>query len=89
MVGKWYEVERSFYLMEMSSSCTELRVTLNDRRQLDIIIHTRNRWWVTYIKSFDVIGIGNAYFTGALVFLHSPSFLAVSLPLILHDVYEM
>ncbi|KPJ00153.1 PREDICTED: apolipoprotein D-like [Papilio xuthus] len=48
MVGKWYEVERSFYLMELSASCTELRVKLNNRGQLDIVIHTRNRWTGTH-----------------------------------------
>ncbi|KPJ07980.1 Apolipoprotein D [Papilio machaon] len=54
MVGKWYEVERSFYLMELSASCTELRVTLNDRGQLNIVIYTRNRWTCTHCMTRGV-----------------------------------
>lgn len=44
MTGTWYEVERSFYLMEMAASCTELNVTLNDRGYLLITVGTINRW---------------------------------------------
>ncbi|CAH2086863.1 unnamed protein product [Euphydryas editha] len=44
MTGKWYEVERSFYMMEIAASCTELDVTLNDRGYLLITVNTRNKW---------------------------------------------
>ncbi|XP_073944435.1 glial Lazarillo [Choristoneura fumiferana] len=44
MTGTWYEVERSFYLMEISASCTELRVTLNERGFYLIAVNTVNRW---------------------------------------------
>ncbi|XP_045446006.1 apolipoprotein D-like [Melitaea cinxia] len=44
MTGKWFEVERSFHLMEIAASCTELDVTLNDRGFLVITVNTRNRW---------------------------------------------
>ncbi|XP_068629971.1 apolipoprotein D-like [Battus philenor] len=44
MLGTWYEVERSFYLMEMAASCTQLNVELNERGHLLITIDTTNRW---------------------------------------------
>ncbi|XP_072943826.1 apolipoprotein D [Epargyreus clarus] len=44
MAGTWYEVERSFYLMEVASSCTELEVALNERDFLLITVKTVNRW---------------------------------------------
>ncbi|XP_053625506.1 apolipoprotein D-like isoform X2 [Plodia interpunctella] len=43
MTGTWYEVERSFYLMELSASCTELHVSLNEKGYLLISINTVNR----------------------------------------------
>lgn len=44
MTGTWFEVERSFYLAELTSSCTELTVNLNDRGYLLITINTVNKW---------------------------------------------
>ncbi|CAG9783415.1 unnamed protein product [Diatraea saccharalis] len=44
MTGTWYEVERSFYLMELSASCTELNVNLNEKGYFYISISTINRW---------------------------------------------
>lgn len=44
MTGTWYEVERSFYLMELSASCTELNVTLGERGYFYMSIGTVNRW---------------------------------------------
>ncbi|XP_045785713.1 apolipoprotein D-like [Maniola jurtina] len=44
MTGTWYEVERSFHLMEIAASCTELDVMLNDRGYLIITVNTINRW---------------------------------------------
>lgn len=49
-LGKWYEVERSFYLPEIAAGCTTL--TFDDtavrdpdgRPQLEIAIKTVNRW---------------------------------------------
>lgn len=43
MTGTWYEVERSFYLLEISASCTELHVGINDRGFLLLTINTVNR----------------------------------------------
>lgn len=49
-LGKWYEVERSFYLPEIASGCTTLtfeNTTIRDtedRPQLEIAIKTVNRW---------------------------------------------
>ncbi|XP_063225800.1 apolipoprotein D [Bacillus rossius redtenbacheri] len=44
--GTWYEVERSFYLLEIASSCTKLDIAPVERRPatLNIIIKTVNRW---------------------------------------------
>uniref|UniRef100_A0A2A4J1R8 Lipocalin/cytosolic fatty-acid binding domain-containing protein n=1 Tax=Heliothis virescens TaxID=7102 RepID=A0A2A4J1R8_HELVI len=44
MTGTWYEVERSFYLVEITASCTELNIALNDRGYLLININTVNKW---------------------------------------------
>ncbi|CAH0406692.1 unnamed protein product [Chilo suppressalis] len=44
MAGTWYEVERSFYLMELSASCTEITVSLNERGNFYISVTTINRW---------------------------------------------
>lgn len=49
-LGKWFEVERSFYLPEIASGCTTLTfedTTIRDtdgRPQLEIAIKTVNRW---------------------------------------------
>ncbi|XP_063821475.1 apolipoprotein D-like [Ostrinia nubilalis] len=44
MTGTWYEVERSFYLMELAASCSQLNVTLNEKGYFYISISTINRW---------------------------------------------
>ncbi|XP_055629406.1 apolipoprotein D-like [Toxorhynchites rutilus septentrionalis] len=49
-LGKWYEVERSFYLPEIASGCTTLtfenttRNNPEDKFQLEIVVKTVNRW---------------------------------------------
>ncbi len=49
-LGKWYEVERTFYLPEIASSCTTLTFDHgNDRssdfeKTLDISINSINHW---------------------------------------------
>ncbi|CAK1582206.1 unnamed protein product [Parnassius mnemosyne] len=65
MTGKWYEVERSFYLMEMSASCTELDVDLNERGYLLITINTTNRWTGSPSTTY---GVGIVSHTGASSF---------------------
>ncbi|CAG2065951.1 unnamed protein product [Timema podura] len=43
--GKWYEVERSFYLLEIASSCTSLSFTgAKNPGQLKVTVKTVNRW---------------------------------------------
>ncbi|XP_049866849.1 apolipoprotein D-like [Pectinophora gossypiella] len=54
MTGTWYEVERSFYLMEISASCTELQVALNDRGYLLITVNTLNRWTGSPSTSYGI-----------------------------------
>ncbi|CAB3234711.1 unnamed protein product [Arctia plantaginis] len=44
MTGTWFEVERSFYLVELTASCTELTVGINDRGYLLLTINTVNKW---------------------------------------------
>ncbi|XP_026313969.1 apolipoprotein D-like [Hyposmocoma kahamanoa] len=58
MEGTWYEVERSFYLMEISASCTELEVILNERGYLLITVNTINRWTGSPSTTYG-IGIPN------------------------------
>ncbi|XP_026749457.2 apolipoprotein D-like [Galleria mellonella] len=65
MTGIWYEVERSFYLVELSASCTELNVTLGDRGYLFITINTVNRWLGNPSTTY---GIGIPSFNGSSVF---------------------
>ncbi|KAM3961731.1 apolipoprotein D [Aphomia sociella] len=65
MTGIWYEVERSFYLVELSASCTELNVTLNDRGYLLININTVNRWLGNPSTTH---GIGIPNFNGSSAF---------------------
>ncbi|XP_060810792.1 apolipoprotein D isoform X2 [Amyelois transitella] len=43
MAGTWFEVERSFYIMELSASCTELNLAIDERGYLLITINTVNR----------------------------------------------
>ncbi|XP_041977493.1 apolipoprotein D-like [Aricia agestis] len=65
MTGTWYEVERSFHLMEISASCTELRVELNDRQQLLITVNTLNRWTRGQTTSY---GLGIPSHSGSSAF---------------------
>lgn len=44
MAGKWFEIERSFYLMEIATSCTELDVAVSERGHMLIVVNTLNRW---------------------------------------------
>lgn len=41
--GKWYEVERSFYMMEMFASCTSLNFTATPSGTLKVIVKHINR----------------------------------------------
>lgn len=49
-IGKWYEVERTFYLPEIASSCTELTFNQDTDRSIDfektlkISINSINHW---------------------------------------------
>ncbi|KAJ2952495.1 hypothetical protein O0L34_g6813 [Tuta absoluta] len=65
MTGTWYEVERSFYLMELSASCTELQVQLSERGYLLITVNTINRW--TGVPS-TTNGIGIPSYNGSSSF---------------------
>ncbi|KAF2900655.1 hypothetical protein ILUMI_05534 [Ignelater luminosus] len=42
--GHWYEIERSFYLMELTVSCTTLDLTENAKGQLEVDVKTLSRW---------------------------------------------
>ncbi|XP_060529411.1 apolipoprotein D-like [Cylas formicarius] len=41
--GHWYEIERSFYLMELISSCVRVDLELNERGQLEVDVYSRSR----------------------------------------------
>jgi len=42
--GQWYEVEKTFYMMEMTASCTSFNFTLNpDGTSYKVQIGTKNR----------------------------------------------
>ncbi|KAG7306967.1 hypothetical protein JYU34_007090 [Plutella xylostella] len=65
MAGTWFEVERSFYLMEISTSCTQLEVAVTARGFLSLTITTVNRWIGSPSTTY---GIGIPSYAG------SPSF---------------
>ncbi|XP_004921596.1 apolipoprotein D [Bombyx mori] len=65
MTGIWYEVERSFYLVEIAASCTRLNVTLNDRGYFQITVDSVNRWTGSQSTSY---GIGIPSYNGSSVF---------------------
>ncbi|KAJ0180274.1 hypothetical protein K1T71_003678 [Dendrolimus kikuchii] len=65
MTGTWYEVERSFYLVEISASCTELNVTLNERGYFLITINTINRWTGSPSTTY---GLGIPSYNGSSIF---------------------
>ncbi|KAL4714070.1 hypothetical protein ACJJTC_008424 [Scirpophaga incertulas] len=65
MTGTWYEVERSFYLMELSASCTEINVSLNEKGYFYLSISSVNRW--TGVPSVTY-AIGVPSYNGSSVF---------------------
>ncbi|KAK6635310.1 hypothetical protein RUM44_000561 [Polyplax serrata] len=52
-LGKWYEVERSFYIYEIPTSCTSVNITRPDNttKELEVSIKTFNRWTRRPIES--------------------------------------
>jgi len=42
--GQWFEVERSFYLMELTSSCITIDLNENQKGNLDVSVTTVGRW---------------------------------------------
>uniref|UniRef100_A0A1Y1LIV7 Lipocalin/cytosolic fatty-acid binding domain-containing protein n=1 Tax=Photinus pyralis TaxID=7054 RepID=A0A1Y1LIV7_PHOPY len=42
--GHWYEIERTFYLMELTVSCTTLDLIDNNKGQLEVTVTTLSRW---------------------------------------------
>lgn len=41
--GHWYEIERSFYVMELISSCVSVDLEQNRPGQLDVYVKSRSR----------------------------------------------
>lgn len=42
--GQWYEVEKTFYMMEVTASCTSFNFTLNpDGTSFKVHVGTKNR----------------------------------------------
>ncbi|XP_077298074.1 apolipoprotein D-like [Arctopsyche grandis] len=52
--GQWFEVERSFYLLEIVSSCTYLNFTENSKGNFDIAASSINRWSEKKIFAFGL-----------------------------------
>ncbi|XP_018324843.1 apolipoprotein D-like isoform X2 [Agrilus planipennis] len=44
IVGTWYEIERTFHLMELITSCVSLNIWENERKQLQVTVRTISRW---------------------------------------------
>ncbi|VVC96626.1 unnamed protein product [Leptidea sinapis] len=65
MTGTWYEVERSFHLMEIAASCTELEVAMNEKGYYVINVHTINRWTGNPSVSY---GLGIPSYAGSSAF---------------------
>ncbi|XP_047505365.1 apolipoprotein D-like [Pieris napi] len=65
MVGPWYEVERSFHLIEIAASCTEIHTSINERGYFVINVHTTNRWTGNPSTSY---GLGIPSHTGSSAF---------------------
>jgi len=42
--GQWYEVERSFYLMELTSNCVTINLVETRRGQLHVCVKTVGKW---------------------------------------------
>ncbi|KAL0269340.1 UNVERIFIED_CONTAM: hypothetical protein PYX00_007110 [Menopon gallinae] len=45
-LGKWYEIERSFYIYEVPTACTtiDLKRKDNTTKELEVTVKTFNRW---------------------------------------------
>ncbi|XP_056636884.1 apolipoprotein D-like [Diorhabda sublineata] len=44
LTGHWFEIERSFYLMELISTCVTLDLNENARGRFDVSVNTRSAW---------------------------------------------
>ncbi|XP_030757212.1 apolipoprotein D-like [Sitophilus oryzae] len=52
--GHWYEIERSFYLMELISSCVSVDLEVNSKGQLDVSVVSKSLVSGTYSISEGV-----------------------------------
>ncbi|XP_066998174.2 apolipoprotein D [Anabrus simplex] len=62
--GKWYEVERSFYLYEIASSCTSIFFNVKPSGNIKVAVKTVNRWTGTPSVS---LGTANPITNGSAV----------------------
>ncbi|KAG5883362.1 hypothetical protein JTB14_000027 [Gonioctena quinquepunctata] len=46
--GHWFEIERSFYLMELISSCVTVDISVITKDRLGIVVNTRSTWTGTF-----------------------------------------
>lgn len=42
--GHWYEVERTFYIMELAAGCTTIELQENFKGQTEVVARVINRW---------------------------------------------
>ncbi|CAG9862012.1 unnamed protein product [Phyllotreta striolata] len=48
LTGHWFEIERSFYLMELISNCVTLELSETVKGRLDVAVSTRSSWTGTF-----------------------------------------
>ncbi|RZC42970.1 Lipocalin and/or Triabin domain containing protein [Asbolus verrucosus] len=52
--GRWYEIERTFYLVQVVSSCVSVDLTENAKGQLEVDVKTKSRWSGSFTVSEGV-----------------------------------
>ncbi|XP_065168260.1 apolipoprotein D-like [Atheta coriaria] len=65
--GHWYEVERSFHLMELLSTCTTIDLQQLNRKQTNVSVTILNRWTGA---TNNVEGVATVSRRASSLFLH-------------------
>lgn len=47
--GHWYEIERSFYILELAAGCTTIEIQENLQGRIEVVARVINKWFVIYI----------------------------------------
>lgn len=43
-MGHWYEIERSFYLLEVTAGCTTIELQENLDGKIEVVARVINKW---------------------------------------------